>query len=293
MSIVHRVRPAILFSLLGMTAGGNTSAQDIIEINDAQAALIDNTFVAATTAANIDLVMVREGDVVRAGEALVQLDDSVVRTEVRAAEASATAARIAAQNDVDARYARQSLEVRKQELILSMQANEQFAGSVPSTEIQKLQLVVDQSQLSIEQAEQESAIAAATAKEKDAQMKISLAKLERHRILAPLGGTVVQVDARAGEWCEAGKPLIRLISTSPIRIECFIDGQRHGAELVGRSIEFRTRTSHPNDDPQIGTVVFVSPEISAVTGQSKLWAELPNDDGRIRAGMRGSMKILP
>lgn len=267
-----------------------------IEIADAQVSLIQNTFVAAPIAGIVSRVSVTEGDAVEVGRPMVVLDDAQVRTELQAAMASLEAARMEATNDVDARYAQRTLEVRQRELEQSDDANRSFAGAVSETEIAKQRLVVDQSRLAIEQAEHEMQVAQASAREKEAAATMVKARLEKHTIAAPVSGKVVEIVTEPGEWVEAGKPVVRVISTDPIRVECFIDGNRYGDELVGRPIQFfHTRQDNElhRSKPIPGKVTYVSPELHPVTGQARLWATIDNPDGKARAGMRGRLIISP
>ncbi|WP_146514148.1 efflux RND transporter periplasmic adaptor subunit [Rubripirellula amarantea] len=268
----------------------NPASSKPIAINEAQLSLIQNTFIAAPMAGIVNTVSVVEGKRVVRGDAMVQLNSDQVQTELEAAEAAFEAARLQADNDVDARYARRTLEVRERELQQSTDANRGFAGAISDTEIAKLQLVVDQSRLAIEQAEHDLRVAAAQAKEKAAAARIAEARLELHNIAAPVTGTVVEVAVQPGEWIEPGKPLVRLISLDPIRAECFIDGRKYGKELVGREVEFLINGV---DKPQTlkGRVTFVSPEVHPVTGQARLWAELQNPDQSAAAGLRGRLTI--
>ena len=267
---------------------------DAIEIADAQVSLIQNTFVAAPIAGSISEVLVHEGEEVKAGDDLIQLDADQARTELEAAQAAYEAARLESDNDVDARYAKRTLEVRQRELEQSRIANERFPGSVSDTEIARLQLVVDQSQLAIEQAEHELMVAQAGAREKLATARIVQARLDKHRIAAPVKGMAVEIAVEPGEWVEAGKPVVRLISLDPVRIECFVDGRRHGGELVGRRLEFFPSGQDTSGDPLpplLGKVTFVSPELHPVTGQARLWATIANPQRAARAGMRGRVVI--
>ncbi|MEM9824946.1 MAG: HlyD family efflux transporter periplasmic adaptor subunit [Planctomycetota bacterium] len=264
---------------------------DAITISDAQLSLIENTTVAAEVPARIDQVLVREGDEVELGQLLVHLRDDVVRAELRAAQAAATAAGIAADNDVDIRFARRSFEVRQKELEMSEFANQRFAGSVPESELNKLRLTVDQARLSIEQADHQRAIAQAGAAEKASAADVVKAKLARHSILSPTRGTIVEVPAKPGQWIDTGKPVIRIVSLDKLRVECFIDGRRYGSELVGKTVQFRPLGAHPNDPPAVGKVTFVSPELDVFTGQTRLFADLENRQRRMNPGMKGSLSI--
>ncbi|MCG8451277.1 MAG: efflux RND transporter periplasmic adaptor subunit [Pirellulales bacterium] len=52
-------------------------------------------------------------------------------------------------------------------------------------------------------------------------------------------------------------------------------------DLAGKTIEVT------------GTLRFVSPEMDPVTKQVRIWAELPNKDGKLRPGQQGALEILP
>ncbi len=273
-------------------AGGET-----IEIADAQVSLIQNTFVAAPIAGVAAEVLVSEGDQVDKGCRLIQLDSEQAETELEAARAAYEAAGLESGNDVDARYAKRTLEVRQQELTQSIDANRQFSGSVSDAEIAKQELVVDQARLAIEQADHDLQVAKARAREKFASTRIVETLLKKHGVEAPVSGLVVEVAVEPGEWVEPGKPIVRIVSLNPIRVECFVEGAIHGAELVGRAIEFfptassRQAADEPTQ-PLVGQVTFVSPELHPVTGQARLWATIENPQLRARAGMRGRLVIL-
>lgn len=276
-------------------ARAQTVAGGKIEIADAQVSLIQNTFVAAPIPGVVAEVFVAEGDEIKSGVRMVQLDSQQAQTELEAARAAYEAARLQSDNNVDERYAKRTLDVRTRELQQSNEANRQFPGSVSATEIAKLELVVDQSRLAIEQAQHEALVARAGAIEKLAQLRIVEARVGKHGVKAAVSGQVVEVAVEPGEWVEAGKPIVRVLSLDPIRVECFVDGRKFGSELVGREVDFFPATADggKKQKPLRGKVTFVSPELHPVNGQARLWATVANPSLSARAGMRGSMTILP
>ena len=285
---IHRVLvTSLVFAFIH--AGGEAVGDSPITIANAQLSLIQNTEIAAPMAGVVDAVVVKEGDQVVAGQPMVQLNADQVTTELSAARAAFQAAQLEANNDVDIRYAKRTLDVRRRELQQNVEANQGFAGAISDTEIAKLELVVAQSELAIEQADHDQQVATAAAREKAAAAEIVQARLDKHSIKAPIESSIVQIDVQPGQWVEAGQPVVRLISLDPIRVECFVDGRKYGDDLVGRSVEFTLEGK--SQKPLKGKVVFVSPEIHPVTGQARLWATLQNAEKKGRAGMRGRLEI--
>ena len=101
---------------------------------------------------------------------------------------------------------------------------------------------------------------------------------------------VTQIDVSPGEWVEAGKPVVRVISLDPLRIECFVDGRKYGRELVGRRATFVVAGNDEKLELK-GKVSFVSPELQPVTGQVRLWATVANPGGKVGSGASGSLTI--
>lgn len=287
----------ILIGLACVAGVSVAQTDEALEIPDAQASLIQNTFVAAPISGLVSQVLVHAGSPVQPGDPLVQLDTEQSTAELEATRATYDAARLLSENDVRVRYAQRTMEVRQRELEQSYEANQRYPGTISESEISKQQLEVDQARLAIEQSEHDHQIASANVREKSAAVLISEAQLRRHAIAAPVSGEVVEVAVEPGEWVETGKPLVRIIGLDPLRIECFVDGNVHGDELIGRKVEFTpteiSRDAGTADTIRlVGEVTFVSPELHPVTGQARLWATVANPDRIARAGMHGRLLIL-
>jgi macrolide-specific efflux system membrane fusion protein len=268
--------------------------EQTLEVDSAQVSLIQNTFVATSIAGIVAEVSVSEGDRVKLGDRLVQLDTEQAKTELEAAKATLDAATLQSANDVNVRYARRTMEVRQRELEQSLEANQRLPGTFSESEISKQQLEVDQARLAIEQAEHDHSVARAKVREKEAVITITEARLRRHGINAPVSGRVVEVAVEPGEWVDTGKPVVRIVSLDPVRVECFIDGSELGEELVGRKVVFypaSSRQAESTASPLTGHVTFVSPELHPVTGQARLWATVANPHHAALAGMQGRLLI--
>src|SRR3972149_5408119 len=115
--------------------------------------------VPAQEAGLVTAVSAQEGQRVKQGELLTQLDDRHVRAAMQAAESALAEAREKAANDVNLRYAKKAHEVAKAELKRSTESVERFANSVSQSQLDVERLTVEKTRLEVEQAEQNMQIA--------------------------------------------------------------------------------------------------------------------------------------
>lgn len=285
--------PAAVEKVSGEDANGDDggpAAAGTLIVSDAQTSLIQNALIAAPLSGVVATVNVSEGGKVNTNTPLARLRSDVAEKELVAAKAALDAAKLKSENDVNLRFAKRTLQVRQHELEQSQLANQLYAGAVSEMELREVQLKVEQAALAIEQAEHEQLIAAAAAVEKQAAVDVAKTMLNRHTIRAGIKGIVAEITVQPGEWVETGKPMIRVISLDPIRVECFVDGRRHGPELVGHAVRF-IPTGAAAGASLRGKVSYVSPELHPVTGQVRLWATLANPNAKIGAGASGTLVV--
>ena len=117
--------------------------------------------------------------------------------------------------------------------------------------------------------------------------------LDRHKVVAQLGGVVVEVDRRRGEWVEPGDRVFRIIRIDHLQAEGFVDARVAQAKWLGRAVTLRVNLGDPEDDTTSfpGEIVFVSPEIDPVNGQVAVWAEIENRDLALRPGLVATLVI--
>lgn len=273
-----------------------SAADVVLEVSNAQTSWVADGFVASPAGATVQDVRVREGDRVQSGMSVVQLQTDLASAQLIAAEAAADAAKLRADDDIDQQYARRTLEVRRRELSMSEAANTRFAGAVPESELDKQRLVVAESELAIEKAVQSQRVAVATAEEKRAAAEVARIQLRQLDVRSARPGVVTEVAVVEGEFREPGAPLVRITTMDPLRVECFIDGGSFDASLVGKSVQFEptglSEQHVASNRKYSGQVTFVSPELNAVNGQTKLWAQIANPDHSLPSGVRGRLRVL-
>lgn len=271
-------------SALASTDAGGIEAESVV------LRLLEEAEVPSQESGVVTSVAVREGQRVKQGDLLTQIDDQVPRLAADAAKAQFEIARAKATNDVAIRFAKKSLEVSQAELKRSTESIERFPKSVSQSQMDVERLNVQKNQLESEQAEQEQKIATLEMNAKQNELTAAQAEVARRKILAPFDGVIVQVYARKGEWVEPGQKAMRIVNVDRLKAEGFVPAAQATAELVSRPVQV-TVEGIETAKPIEGTIVFVSPEVDPITGQVRVWAEIDNRDGRLRPGQPAKMVV--
>ena len=168
---------------------------------------------------------------------------------------------------------------------------ERFHKSVSATELDQLRLTTEKALLEIEQAELEQSIARLTVRQKETELEAARLKLDRHRLIAPFPGMVVQIKKHRGEWLNPGDAVLRIIRLDRLRVEAFVPAADFTRELQGRRVTLLVASQRAGPSRFEGTIVFVSPEVNPVNGQVRLWAEVDNQVLLLRPGQSATLII--
>jgi len=261
-----------------------------IEVESVVLRLIEEAEVPAQEGGVVTGVAVREGQRVKQGDLLAQIDDQVSKLAADAAKAKYDITREKATNDVKLRYAQKALEVSEAELRRSTESVEKFAKSVSQSQLDVEQLTVQKNRLEAEQAEHEQAVATLEMKAQENELSAARAAITRRRIVAPFDGEIVQVYLRKGEWAEPGQKALRIVDATRLKGEGFIRAEDAVAVAPGTPVVLAIELAGKSQSFS-GKIVFVSPEVDPITGQVRVWAELDNREGQLRPGQPATMRI--
>ena len=276
-----------LATLAAIPVQGPTD-QDEVVVDQAVVLLIDNVSVPAEQAGVIEEFSAVEGDQVETGQVIVKLRSDLYQLEVEIAGRELEAATLAAESDVNLRYAEKSREVAAKIL----QRNLEIADAVSQTEIERLQLEHERAILAGERAEMDQKIAVAGKDTRTAELRAAQLKLAQTNIQSPIAGQVVQLLAQRGEWVNVGEPLLRVVRLDRLRVGCFLDADKFDSRLIGKPVEFRVAMPPDGSEQTFrGVVTFVSPEVIPNRGQVRVWAEIENPDRSLRPGIAGRLTI--
>ena len=202
-------------------------------------------------------VYVDEGQYVRQGQVLVQLNDALLQADLRAQEASVAQA--------EANLARETAELGR-------------AG-----ELRERGFL---SQASLDQAISEERSARATLDQARAQLSATRTRLEQTRVRAPVAGLVSARNVTRGQIVEAGTQLFRLVRDG--RLE--LDAQVPEAELALVRAGQTAAVTADRAGRVTGTVRIVTPQVDPQSRLGVARISLPAGAG-LRPGMYARAEI--
>ncbi len=284
-----------LFCLAGFVgpqaAPATAPSNGPLVVDSALVTLIDEVHVPAQAEGSLMSLAAREGDAVRKGQELGRLDDLDARATARQLELEADVARREAENDLKVQFAHKNAEVSQAELRRAEESVKQFSRAVSGSEIDRLRLTAERTELEILQADHEFAVAKLNYDVKQNAHAFALETLARRAITAPIDGVVVEVNRHQGEWLKPGDAVLRIVRVDQLRVEGFLQHSQLVADPVGSPVRLFVDLPGKKQAEYQGRIVFLSPEVNPVNGQVRFWAEVENHDGRLRPGLKGRLEI--
>lgn len=100
---------------------------------------------------------------------------------------------------------------------------------------------------------------------------------------SPIGGVVVEKEAREGQYVETGTRLFTVADLTQVWVQ--LDAYESDLSWVrdGQAVEFEAE-AYPGETFG-GTVVFIDPVLDPMTRTVKVRVNVPNEDGRLKPGM--------
>lgn len=195
-----------------------------------------------------------QGQRVRAGQLLAQIDASGLQDAFLSARAGVTSARSNA--DIAAR------DLARGEKLLA-------AGAIAERDIEQSR----------------RASIAANAALADARSRLANAQkqLGNTRILSPISGVVSDREVSAGDVVQPGTALFTVVDPSSMRLEASIPAEQLAQVRVGVPVSF-TVNGYPGRT-LIGSVTRINPIADPATRQVRIIASIPNTSGTLVGGL--------
>jgi RND family efflux transporter MFP subunit len=216
---------------------------------------------------------VDRGDIVRKGQVLGKLDDTVEAANLELAKAKAV-------NDYDIIGHRARLDY------LTRKFNRVKDLAVPNVISQTTRdeaesdMKVEQQQLRV--AELQHAVAQLDARQADAVLR-------QRSFISPVNGVVVERLLSVGEYRNDQSPVLTIAEIDPLRVEVFVPTIYYGQITVG-SVG-HVRPEEPIGGDYDASVTVVDKVMDAASGTFGVRLELPNPDLALPAGLKCKIRF--
>lgn len=254
----------------------------------------DKWVVPAPQAGIVDKLFIKEGDNISHTQTLARWDTELVREELAIAIAAYKAAVLEADQRNERELALLTSKVKLTELDQSLQANVRFERSVSKTELQRLQLQLDQAKLTAAQADLREQMLEGKAREKFATAELLRKRIERAEVRSRMEGQVVEMFCKEGQWLAEGAPIAAIVDLKKLQFESLVHWSIASQIKPGLAISFYPATESASkkqlDEPKLkyaGIVRFVSPELNPITKQVRVIVVIENENIELLPGMTG------
>jgi multidrug efflux pump subunit AcrA (membrane-fusion protein) len=287
--------------------------QDFQQIYQASGAIepISSSEISPDVAGKIVKLMVQEGNNVKKGQVLVQLDDTGVTAQYDQAKAALKFA--------EANWDKARTGVRPQELEIAKQVVQQakVALNMSTTDLSRTenlykagvatkqefdaanvrvkvaqaqyQTALENLKLAEEGARAEDKLAAEAGYEQ-AKATVALVKdqLDKTKIKSPINGVVTQKHHDVGEMLMPGVSVFRVETITPMKAVLRVPQEDASQIKLGQSVSI----SLPSDGTVTGKVSLVSPAVEQDNRSFKIEATIDNPKGLVKSGMFINAGIL-
>lgn len=207
-------------------------------------------------ATSVRKIYVREGEHVKAGQLLMQLDDvtararvasaeSGLRTAEATAEATAQGGTLEERQSIESSVTRDQLDLsQKQQSLVSLEKLH-ATGSASPAEVDAARqrvalaqdtLTTDQGRLKTRYSTAEHARASAGVADAEANLAAARSVLEKATIKAAVDGTVYSIPVAVSDFVEEGKLLLQMADLNHVRVRAYFDEPDIGKLAVGQKI---------------------------------------------------------
>ncbi|MEM9412389.1 MAG: HlyD family efflux transporter periplasmic adaptor subunit, partial [Planctomycetota bacterium] len=234
-------------------------------------------------------VQVSPGEMVGLGQTILKLNQDVFEAEYKASVSELEITELEARNDVNLRYAKKSLEVNQALLSRSEMARKTYAKSISRTDVERLELELEQAKLSAEQAALEADILTAKTKLQRNRMEISKINLDNRAIQSPIDGRVEEIYVQVGQWVNAGQKVARVIDPQHLQAKTLFDKKWIHKIKIGDPAQFSSEIGGQKVTVE-GVVSYIG---SVITPNQTfaVWVDVDNAQFKLFPGSLGKLTI--
>lgn len=222
----------------------------------------------------VQRLLVQPGDRVSSGQALIELEDSVQRIEVRRRTH-------VFQDNSEYETSVERLELASKLWKISQEVSA-ATQSVSEEELIKMQLEISAAAGKLLQLK-------AQKKREQIEVEAAQAELALRTLRAPVAGVVTDVLFDPGEWARLGDVVLKMADLTHVELRlnvppAFSTRLKRGDRLPGMF--------ESSKNSVMGIVKYVSPVVDAASGLVDVRVRYPNPTGEIRPGLKGTVRLV-
>lgn len=260
--------------------------------------LINDVEVPALEPGQIDSVLVREGQTVRANEILAKMEDRLAQRGLQESKARVDLAKLKSEDPFGLEEASAKLDLYREEFLVEKRLIEK--GNATFSKYRQAKAQYQISEAGVERAKVEQQLAGLEMAVENVRLGAAEDSIERRLIRAPFDGLVMAVEREAKEWVNAGDKVVRVVRMDRLRVKGALSIEQHTPSSVsGRSVNVTVKIPGLNAEQTFnGTIVFAKPDLTLQKDKFEVWAEIENrmdENGNwlLYPGLECNMKILP
>ena len=263
-----------------------------VELPSCVVVLIEDIDVPALESGQLSNVFVKEGDAVKKGQTVAQLDDRIASRlkEESQKKYESSKLRAADENEVKAADARVKLAMEEFAKTRDLRAK----GSKSDFEFKRAKYSMESSQFDLLAAETARQIAAADAQAGAIRVDAASDSVARHKVTSKIDGLIFERFRDEGEWVTAGDKIMRIARIDRLRVQGHVKSSLFDPhELVRRPVTVTLQLARGRTAEFNGHITFVG--IEKRGGRHSVWAEvnnrLENQRWVLQPGSEVEMKI--
>jgi multidrug efflux pump subunit AcrA (membrane-fusion protein) len=279
-------------AMLAAAPGGN--APSIIKLDGCVVSLIEEADVPAKEHGELMKIPVVEGQAVKTGELLAQIDDLDAIAKRDVAQFKLEEATEEAHSKVNVDFSKASADVAQADYEAAVEANKRLTKTYSDSDLRKFWLEWKKSVLGIEKAEMDLRICGLKAKVSEAELKVEKENVARRQILSPLDGAVEQIRRHAGEWVQPGDPVLHVVRLDRLLVQGFVKAADVATlDIADRPVEVTVKLARGRQETFKSKISYVSSMV--LSGVYRISAEVQNrqENGRwlLQSGLNAEMAI--
>jgi RND family efflux transporter MFP subunit len=215
----------------------------------------------------IALVHVEEGDRVKAGQLLAELDTRMLKARLASAEEA-----VAAHGRIDSARALATMQTNRQKMLLDL---EKSGNARPQ------EMITAETDLTMAKSQLQNALDEQLLKK--SEVKIIEAQIEEKKLRSPVDGVVVKIFKKQFELIGENdqQPLLTVVQLDPLQALFHLPPGEAAQLKAGQAVSLTA-----GETKAAGVVHYVAPVINAQSGTVEVRVHVPNPDSKLVSGSR-------